>query len=237
MSTKHFRVLAVDDEVRILNFIKSRLKADGYEVITAADGLEGLEKVHAEEPDLILLDVVMPKMNGIDMLKELRTFSRVPVIILSAKGSDQDRIAGLDLGADDYLPKPFNPDELSARIKAVRRRVETKPADKLPQETMTLGEVKVDFKTRSVSVHGEQKHLTRIEWLLICELAQNAGRLMTHEDLLTRVWGAEYRDDVHLLRTWVSRLRYKLEQDPNNPKLIGTVPKVGYIIREIPSTN
>ena len=226
---KRFRILIVDDEERILNFLSSKLKASGYEVLTASNGLEGLEQAQAQEPDLIVLDIIMPKMNGMEMLKELRTFSAVPVIILTAKGADSDRIRGLQLGADDYLPKPFNPNELVARIEAVRRRLEPGERVKTP-EVFSLGHVTIDFKKHKVLVRGEEKYLTRIEWLLLSQLINNAGRLMLYDDLLTHVWGPEYRDDVQLLRTCISRLRSKLEDDPANPKLIRTIPKTGYIL-------
>jgi two-component system KDP operon response regulator KdpE len=219
----------VEDEERILNFLRSKLKASGYEVLTASNGLGGLEQAQTQEPDLIVLDLIMPKMNGFEMLKELRSFSAVPVIILTAKSADADRIKGLQLGADDYLPKPFNPDELAARIEAVRRRLEPSKKLKIP-EVLNLGDVSVDFKKHSVRVRGEEQYLTRAEWLLFSQLVNNAGRLMLYEELLTRVWGPEYRDDVQLLRTCISRLRHKLESDPNNPKLIRTVPRTGYII-------
>jgi len=226
---RRFRILVVDDEERILNFLSSKLKASGYEVLTASNCLKGLEQAQAQEPDLIVLDLLMPKMDGFEMLKELRTFSAVPVIILTAKGADADRIKGLQLGADDYLPKPFNPDELVARIEAVRRRLEPGERGKIP-EVFQLGDVAIDFRKHNVVVSGEEKYLTRIEWLLLSQLVHNAGRLMLYEELLTRVWGPEYRDDVQILRTWISRLRGKLESDPNAPKLIRTIPKTGYII-------
>jgi two-component system KDP operon response regulator KdpE len=226
---KRFRTLIVDDEERIVNFLRSKLKASGYEVLTASNGVEGLEQAQAQEPDLIVLDLLMPKMDGLEMLKELRSFSAVPVIILTAKGADADRIKGLRLGADDYLPKPFNPDELVARIEAVRRRLEPSEKRKIP-EVFHLGDVTIDFKRRSVWVRCEEKYLTRIEWLLLSQLINNAGRLMLYEELLTRVWGPEYRNDVQILRTWISRLRSKLETDPSTPKLIRTIPKTGYII-------
>jgi DNA-binding response OmpR family regulator len=175
-----------------------------------------------------VLDLLMPKMDGLDMLKQLRTFSPVPVIILTAKGADTDRIKGLQLGADDYLPKPFNPDELVARIEAIRRRLEPDERRKIP-EVLELGNITVDFRKRNVLVNGQEKYLTRTEWLLLSQLINNAGRLMLYEELLTQVWGPEYRDDVQILRTWISRLRSKLESDPDNP-LIRTVPKTGYII-------
>ena len=227
--TKQFRVLLVDDEERILNFLRSKLKASGYEVLTASNGVEALEQAQGQEPDLIVLDILMPKMDGFEVLKELRTFSPVPVIILSARGTDADRIKGLGLGADDYLPKPFNPDEFVARIEAVRRR--SSPAElRKTSEPFVLAGLNINFERRSVIVRGAEVRLTRIEWLLLSELARNAGRLMTYGDLLARVWGPEYRDDVQLLRTWISRLRYKIEEDPDKPEIIRTMPKVGYII-------
>jgi DNA-binding response OmpR family regulator len=225
---RRFRILVVDDEERILNFLTTKLKASGYEVLTAPNGVMGLEQVQAQEPDLVVLDLLMPKMDGLDMLKQLRTFSPVPVIILTAKGADTDRIKGLQLGADDYLPKPFNPDELVARIEAIRRRLEPDERRKIP-EVLELGNITVDFRKRNVLVNGQEKYLTRTEWLLLSQLINNAGRLMLYEELLTQVWGPEYRDDVQILRTWISRLRSKLESDPDNP-LIRTVPKTGYII-------
>ncbi len=226
---KRFRILAVDDEERILNFLTSKLKASGYEVLTASNGLEGLEQAQAQEPDLVVLDLLMPKVDGLEMLKELRSFSAVPVIILTAKGTDADRIKGLQLGADDYLPKPFNPDELVARIEAIKRRLEPGETRKIP-EVFSLGHITIDSKKHTVLVSGEEKYLTRIEWLLLSQLINNASRLMLYEELLTRVWGPEYRDDVQLLRTCISRLRSKLEDDPTNPKLIRTISRTGYIM-------
>jgi DNA-binding response OmpR family regulator len=229
MALKRFRILVVDDEERIVHFLSTKLKALGYEVLTADDGIKGLEQARAQEPDLIVLDLIMPKMNGLEMLKELRSFSAVPVIVLSAKGADADRIKGLRLGADDYLPKPFNPDELVARIEAVRRRLE--PEREKAAEVFQMGDVTIDFTRREVLVSSQPKHLTRTEWLLLSQLANNAGRLMLYEELLTRVWGPEYRNDIQILRTWLSRLRHKLQ----SPQLIRTVPKTGYIIDHPPA--
>jgi len=225
---KRFRILVVDDEERILNFLSVKLKASGYEVLTAPNGAKGLEQIQAQEPDLVVLDLLMPKMDGLEMLKQTRTFSPVPVIILTAKGTDTDRIKGLQLGADDYLPKPFNPDELVARIEAIRRRLEPDQR-RQTTEVLKLGNITVDFRKRNVLVNGQDKYLTRTEWLLLSQLINNAGRLMLYGELLTQVWGLEYRDDIQILRTWISRLRGKLESNPDNP-LIRTVPKTGYII-------
>ena len=228
---KQFRILVVDDEERILNFLQAKLKALGYEVIIAGDGLEATEQAQAQDPDLIVLDLLMPRMDGFETLKELRSFSQVPIIILSAKGADADKIKGLDLGADDYLQKPFNPDELVARIEAVRRRLE--PGGRRGElGELSIGNLTINFKGRKVLVDDQEVHLTRIEWLLLSELAHNLGRLMTYEELLSRVWGPEYSDDVQTLRTWISRLRYKLEKDPGNPGLIRTMPMTGYIMEQ-----
>jgi two-component system, OmpR family, KDP operon response regulator KdpE len=224
-------ILLVDDEERILNFLKIKLKASGYDVLTAISGFEALDQVKTQEIDLIVLDVIMPKMNGFETLKELRTFSSVPVIILSARGEAPDKIKGLNLGADDYLPKPFNPDELVARIEALRRRFETSEQRK-KIELVTLGNITIDHGKHEVYLGDQKIDLTRIEWLLLNELINNIGRLMNYEILLTRVWGPEYRDDVQLLRAWMSRLRHKIEVDPDKPSLIRTVTKTGYTIDE-----
>jgi len=225
-----FSILLVDDEERIVNFLKAKLRLSGYDVLIATSGTEALEQFKAHQPDLVVLDLIMPKMDGYEVLKEIRSLSAAPVIILSAKRDDVDKIKGLHLGADDYLPKPFNPDELLARIEAVKRRLE--PIEKRRvREIMSFGDVIMDFKTHSVSVRGREQYLTRIEWLLLSELAQNAGRVMLYEELLSRVWGPEYRNDVQLLRTWISRIRSKLETKPDEPRLIITMPRVGYIFK------
>ena len=230
---KHkFSILLVDDEERILNFLKTKLKTLGYEIILAGNGLEALKQVQEQEPDLIVLDVIMPKMDGFETLKELRSFSSVPVIMLSARGDDSDRIKGLGLGADDYLPKPFNPDELVARIGAIRRRLNSTERKNIPSE-LIINDLKINFDERRISVRGKDIKMTRIEWLLLSELAGNAGHMITYYDLLSHIWGPEYRNDVQILRTWISRLRLKIEKDPANPEIIGMVPKIGYIFNKI----
>ncbi len=228
---KQFRVLIVDDEPRILKFLDLKLKTSGYEVLTASNGPEALAQVKAQDPDLLVLDVVMPGMDGFETLKQVRSISLVPVIILSAKESNADKVMGLKLGADDYLAKPFNPDELVARIEAVRRRLAPAENRKVI-DTMTLGDITINLKKRLIVVDSKEVRLTRIEWLLLSELARNIGKLMLYGELLTRVWGPEYRDDVQILRTWISRLRHKTEKDPGHPRLIQTVPKTGYIINQ-----
>jgi DNA-binding response OmpR family regulator len=228
---KKFRVLITDDEPRILKFLTVKLEASGYDVLTANNGQEALAQVQAQDPDLLVLDVVMPGIDGFETLKQVRVSSSIPVIILSAREANVDKIKGLKLGADDYLAKPFNPDELIARIEAVRRRLSPAEERKIVN-VMTLGHITINFKNRLIDIKGKEIQLTRIEWLLLSELARNRGKLMLYGELLTRVWGPEYRDDVQILRTWMSRLRHKTELGANHPTLIRTVPKTGYIIDE-----
>jgi two-component system KDP operon response regulator KdpE len=228
---KRFSILLVDDEERILNFLKTKLKLLNYDVFLACNGIEAIDQVQGQEPDLVVLDVIMPKKDGFQTLKELRSFSSVPVIMLSARGDDSDRIKGLGLGADDYLPKPFNPDELVARIEAIRRRLGA-PERKNNTKELIIHGLNINFDERRITVLDKEVKLTRIEWMLLSELAGNAGHLMVYYDLLARVWGPEYRDDVQILRTWISRLRQKIEVDPANPKIISTVPKTGYIFNK-----
>ncbi len=226
---KQFRVLVVDDEPRIVNFLKITLKASGYEVLAVNSGLEALKQVREYEPDLLLLDVLMPGMDGFETLRKLRAISSVPVIFLSAKETTLDKVKGLELGADDYLSKPFSPDELVARIEAVRRR-QASSQDRKIIDSINLGHITLNYKKHLLIVDGKEKQLGRIEWLLLSELARNAGKLMLHEELLSKVWGPEYRDDVYILRTWISRLRKKVERDPGHPEVIRTVAKTGYMI-------
>ena len=229
---KQYRVLIVDDEVRIVKFLDLKLRASGYEVLTANNGLEALAQVQTQEPDLVVLDVIMPGMDGFETLKQIRTLSSVPVIILSAVEGNVDKIRGLKLGADDYLAKPFNPDELVARIEAIRRRMAPTENRKIV-DVIKLGHLTLNQKNHLVIADGKEIQMTRIEWLLLNELIKNAGKLMLYGDLLTRVWGPEYRNDVQILRTWVSRLRHKIEKD-GGPPLIRTIPKTGYMINQPP---
>ncbi|MDP2661388.1 MAG: response regulator transcription factor [Dehalococcoidia bacterium] len=221
-------VLAIDDEEGILNFLRVRLRLEGYKAFTASNGEIGLQLAEANNPDLIILDLQMPEMDGYQFLQQLRAFSSVPVILLTAKEEDFYKIKGLELGADDYVTKPFNPDELCLRVKAILRR--SRPAQGISDKIgpYQRGSVTIDFAARKVYVKQKDLRLSRTEWSLLEELARHAGRVLTHEQILTRVWGPEYRDDLEYLRVWVSRLRHKLEDDPNNPDLIQTLPRVGY---------
>jgi DNA-binding response OmpR family regulator len=227
---KRFRVLVVDDEPGILQFINVKLKVSGYEVLIANNGFEALEQFQAQDPDLLILDITMPKMDGFETIKQLRAFSAVPVIILSAREATNDKIKGLQLGADDYLAKPFSPDELLARIEAIKRR-QAPARDRKVVNSITLEHMTIDLKKHFVIVNGKEIQLARTEWLLLSELARNAGKLMLYGELLTKVWGPEYRDDIRVLRNWVCRLRKKIEHDPGHP-VIRTVPKTGYMIAQ-----
>jgi DNA-binding response OmpR family regulator len=228
-TVKQFCVLVVDDEPRIAKFLKIRLEASGYEVLVAGNGLEALEKLQTHEPDLLVLDLVMPGIDGFETLRQVRSISSIPVIILSARETSIDKIKGLEMGADDYLAKPFSPDELLARIEAVRRRLEP-GKDRRIIDSIVLGRITVNLKKHLVIVDGNEIPLTRIEWLLLSELSRNAGKLILYEELLTKIWGPEYRDDIQILRTWISRLRHKIEQDDSQPEIIRTISKTGYMI-------
>ncbi len=221
------RILVVDDEPRMRRFVRMNLDLEGYEVAEAENGLVALEKVREYMPDLVLLDVMMPTMDGFETLALLREFSNVPVIMLTVKGDEDDRVRGLDLGADDYITKPFSPRELSSRIRAVLRRVEmTKPS--LAEPLVIDEDLAIDFTRREVIVRGERIKLRPTEYRLLAHLVENAGWIVPQETLLAKVWGPEYRDDSQLLRLYITYLRKKIEPDPANPRYIFTERGVGY---------
>jgi DNA-binding response OmpR family regulator len=222
-----YKILAVDDEQRMVRFIQLNLEQDGFEVISAFNGKQALEQVRTQLPDLILLDIMMPDINGFEVLKKIREVSTVPVIMLTAKGEEDDRIQGLELGADDYITKPFSPRELVSRIKAVLRRTKTFTEDNVDHIEVD-DRLKIDFSRREVWVEGEKVDLRPTEYRLLYHLVQNAGWVNTHEQLLSKVWGFEYQDEPHYVRLYVNYLRKKLEDDPANPKYILTERGVGY---------
>jgi two-component system, OmpR family, KDP operon response regulator KdpE len=220
-------VLVVDDEPRMVNFIRLNLELEGMRVATATNGREAVEAARDDMPDLILMDVMMPTMDGFEALRRLRQFSPVPVLMLTAKDDEEDRVKGLELGADDYIGKPFSQRELVSRIRAVLRRHYTAPP--VPQTTVVVDDrLTIDFARREVLVNGERVNLRPTEYRLLYHLVQNAGYVQTHEMLLTKVWGPEYRDESHYLRLYVTYLRQKIEADPANPKYILTERGVGY---------
>ena len=221
-------ILVVDDEPRIIGFIRMNLELEGHQVIEAHDGLEALEAVRTKLPDIVLLDVMMPDLDGFETLRMLREFSEIPVIMLTAKGEENDRVYGLELGADDYITKPFGPRELSSRIKAVLRRYHTSASS--PDEAVLKidDRLSVDFNRREVIVNGEHIKLRPTEYRLLYHLIQNAGWTVPHDQLLAKVWGYEYRDEAHYVRLYVNYLREKIEEDPSNPRYILTERGVGY---------
>jgi two-component system, OmpR family, KDP operon response regulator KdpE len=222
---KHL-VLVADDDAPILRLVRTKLQADGYGVITATNGQEAVTLFERERPDIVVLDLMMPVMDGYEAMQHIRQSTNVPVVILTARSAAPEKIRGLDLGADDYVTKPFNPDELSSRISAVLRRAS---GSQVPTTQMLdYGTLTIDLNRRRILAGDREIELSRTEWELLYQLASNAGRVMLHSELLSRIWGPEFRDETYYLRTWVSRLRAKLEEDRENPKLIRTFPGMGY---------
>ena len=223
-------ILVVDDEPRLLSFLRSELKASGYQVSVANDGKSGLRAAGARGPDLVILDVMLPDMDGFEVCRRLREGSGVPILMLSARGGDTDKVTGLDAGADDYLAKPFSTSELLARVRALLRRVRTVD-DEGPQTEFRVGDFVIDYQRRKVQMRGEEVRLSATEFKLLTELCRNAGRVMLREELLARVWGSAYRDEVQYVWVYIGYLRNKLEKDPKHPEYILTYPGVGYSFR------
>lgn len=219
------RVLVVDDEPQILRALRAALTGHGYEVQTADNGDAALDTIAVRAPDVVILDLVMPGKSGFEVVQDVRTWSHVPIVVLSARGQERDKVTALDLGADDYLTKPFGMDELLARIRvALRHRAGT--SDDAP--IVHAGNVTIDLAGRAVTRDGSLIHLTPTEWRLLAELARNADRVLTHGMLLTRVWGPMFTEEPQYLRVFINQLRRKLEVDPAEPRVIATEPGVGY---------
>ena len=221
------RVLIVDDDPAIIKFVRANLKADNYETLTATDGAEALQIFEMELPDLVILDIMMPKMDGFEVCCRIREWSQIPIIMLSARHDVSDKVKCLDLGADDYITKPFGASELIARVRAVMRRTETARAIPTPP-SFTGGDLEINFEERRVAVAEREVKLTPTEYTLLLEFVLNAGKVLTHTYLLNKVWGPEYREDTQYLHVFVRRLRVKLETNPTNPRYIIAVPGVGY---------
>lgn len=220
-------ILIVDDEARMRRFMQMNLDLEGYRVIEAENGMQAVERVRDDLPDLVVLDVMMPQMDGFEALRLIREVSNVPVIMLTVNADEDSRVKGLDLGADDYVTKPFSPRELASRIRAVLRRAEAaSPIDK--GMIVVDDDLQIDLNKRHVIVRGKEIKLRPIEFKLLYHLVTNAGWTIPHETLLAKVWGHEYRDETHYLRLYITYLRQKIEEDPAHPKYILTERGVGY---------
>jgi DNA-binding response OmpR family regulator len=220
------RILVVDDEERMVRFIRMNLEHDGYQVIEALNGKQAIDKLR-DTPDLVLLDVMMPDLDGFEVLETVRQVSSVPVIMLTAKGEEDDRVRGLELGADDYITKPFSPRELVSRVKAVLRRTEGATGS-MHGLIEVDDRLRIDFDRREIWLEGKLVKLRPTEYRLLYHLVQNAGWVVSHDQLLQKVWGYEYRDEPHYVRLYINYLRQKLEKDPSDPKYILTERGVGY---------
>ena len=226
-------ILVVDDEPRLRDVTRMNLEMEGYRVVEAGTGYEAIERLRQELPDLIIMDVMMPEMDGFAALKQIRELSTTPVIMLTVRNDERDRIRGLDLGADDYMTKPFSTPELLSRVKAVLRRT-FMPAPTRRARVTVDDDLSIDFDRREVLVRGQHVTLRPTEARLLYHLVSNAGRLLSHATLLSKVWGREYRDEDHYVRLYITYLRQKIERDPTHPEYILTERGMGYRFKEIP---
>jgi DNA-binding response OmpR family regulator len=228
MNKSRFRVLVAEDEPRYIWAIQTNLEARGYEVLTAPDGQKAVELAVSEQPDLVLLDIKMPVLNGYEACRRIREFSTVPIIMLTALAEEANKVHGLDLGADDYITKPFSAPELLARVRAALRRVGF--SEGLPSaSSFQAGVVRVDFAQQRVFISGQEVELTPTEYRLLCELVKQPGRLLVPDHLLEKVWGPGYEGGDKLVRQAIHRLRCKMERDPRHPEYIQTRPGLGYV--------
>ena len=236
MPARKNAILTADDDPQILRLVARNLQLEGYEVTTATDGQEALDQLESRKFDLAILDVMMPKLDGFTVCARVREFSSMPIIMVTARGQDQDKIRGLDLGADDYLTKPFSVEELLARVRSVLRRSQfsANQESQNARPVVTLGDLMIDFAQHRVTMKDQEIDLTPIEYRLLAYLAQNAGRVVTQDLLLEHVWGEEYVGESHLLQVNVNRLRRKLEDDPARPRYLLTKMGVGYMLAAQP---
>lgn len=237
MLAKKTTIVTADDDPQLLRLVARNLLLEDYDVLTAHDGQQALELIEAHEPDLVLLDVMMPKMDGFTVCQQVRAFSAVPIIMVTARSLDEERVRGLDLGADDYLTKPFSVDELIARVRSVLRRAQSAPnGHLLGMCTTTIGELTIDFTQHLVKMASQKIRLTPIEYRILAYLAQNAGRVMLQDLILAHVWGEAYVNESHILQVNISRLRHKVEPDPAHPHYILTKLGVGYLLAAPPES-
>jgi len=232
MPAKKTTIVTADDDPQLLRLVARNLEFEGYEVLTATDGQIALEQIERSLPDLVLLDVMMPRMDGFTVCQKVREFSTVPIIIVTARGQDQDKVKGLDLGADDYLTKPFSVDELLARVRAVLRRSQFTSSESVQglQKIASIGDLTIDYTQHLVTMQGKELALSPTEYRILSYLAQNTGRIVTQDLLLEHVWGAEYVGESHMLQVNINRLRHKIEDNPTRPRYIKTKVGIGYVL-------
>ena len=224
--------LVVDDESNILRFVRANLRASGYEVASATNGAEALAQFEAVNPNVVVLDIMLPEIDGLEVCRRIRNISDIPIIMITAKDDIQDAVEGLNAGADDYITKPFAVEELLARINAVMRRVKN-IVTQVPADKIKLGNLLIDLSQRQAIINGQSAHLTPTEYRLLTYLVNNVDKVVSHEELLIAIWGSEYKECTHYLRVSIGRLRQKIESDPSNPEIIVTCSGVGYMIRNI----
>lgn len=227
MSETANKILVVDDEAQITRVLRTSLRAHRYEIRTAADGVSALDTFHDWKPDLIITDLQMPEMNGIELCREIRKLSNVPIIVLSVKGEEKTKVEALDAGADDYITKPFGIEELLARVRATLRRSLSNPAEEIPS-ILSDGDFQIELAAHKVTVRGEEMHLTPKEFDLLVFLFQNRGKVVTHRAVLAAIWGGNFTEQTEYLRVFLGQLRKKIEENPSSPKYIVTEPWVGY---------
>jgi len=226
--TNRARILVVDDEPQLTRVLRTGLKSRGYDVRAAADGLAGFEAFNDWHPDLVITDLAMPNVDGLELCRRLRAVSQVPIIVLSAKGEEKTKVAALDLGADDFITKPFGIDELLARVRASLRRATTPASNEATQTTLESGDFHVDLETREITVRGKSIHLTPKEFDLLVYFIKHSGKVLTHRTVLAALWGGNYVEQNEYLRVFVGNLRKKIEPDAATPRYILTEPWIGY---------
>ena len=236
MPIRKTTILTADDDPQLLRLIARNLELEDYQVLVASDGQQALEQIEQHAPDLVLLDVMMPRMDGFTVCQRVREFSAVPIIIVTARGQDQDKVRGLDLGADDYLTKPFSIEELLARVRAVLRRAHFTASEQAHamHTTTTIGDLSIEYAQHLVRMGEQEIELTPTEYRILAYLAQNAGHVVTQDLLLEHVWGSEYVGEGHMLQVNINRLRHKIEPDPMHPRYILTKVGIGYLLAARP---
>jgi len=224
------RILVIEDEPQMQKFLGASLTSEGYRWLEATSGEEGLALVRTHNPDLVLLDLGLPDTDGMDVAREIRAISNRPIIVLSARGQEDDKVRALDVGADDYLTKPFGTGELMARIRVALRHA-ARAKEERTEPVLTVGELEIDLDRHRVTVRGDEVHLTPNEYKLLAYMMKHAGKVLTHRQLLKEVWGAAYASQTHYLRVYMVQLRHKLEADPTRPRYLSTEPGVGYRLK------